>query len=288
LRHMTVRVKQRQMNLYPVSDVQTGAAGVDVEGFAEYVREAVADPIGRLVGIGDYTDSMSPSNRALLDVAEAEGRLYDTSREALTRGAFTMRDEFTTLVEPSIGRWDFLLKGHHKYDYKVHLDDGTWSVRSTDHDIAEYVGAPYLGEAGKQIGSAMVKYVFPARKRGGPEPVLKVYAVHGQGGGGGSFAGPLNQLEKMMRAFTADIYIVAHHHKAVVARAVKLSENDEHETHLRATDSLLVCAGSWMRSYMPNEVTYAEDGLLVPLAIGAPTITVSVKDDDTFKIRAIV
>ena len=287
MRHLTVRVPKRQMNLYPVSDVQTGAAGVDTVAFGEYIQEGVADPLGRFIGIGDYTDSMSPSNRALLDVAEAEGRLYDTSREALSRGAFSMRDEFITLVEPSVGRWDWLLKGHHKYDYKVRLDDGTVSVRSTDHDIAEYVGAPYLGEAGKAIGSAMVKYVFPARKRGGTEPVLKVYAVHGQGGSS-SWAGPLNQLDKMMRAFTADIYIVAHHHKEVAARAVKLSDNPEHPTHLKATDSLLICAGSWMRSYMPDEVTYAEDGLMVPLATGAPIIQVSVKDNDAFKIRALV
>jgi hypothetical protein len=264
-----------------------GAIGVAKEEFREYIEEAIADPFARFIGIGDYTDSISPSNRKILNVNFAKGELYDTPREMFDDAARRYADEFLDLVRGTEGRWDFLLKGHHLHEYIVRQADGTHSLRTTDHDIADALGAPYLGEPGQTIGSAMVKYRLPASHKGGKRPVLKVYAVHGQGGGG-SWAAPFNQLERMMRAFTAHVYIVAHHHKDGAVAAAKLDEDAKAPTKLKATDARLVSAGSWMRSYMPDVVTYAEDGMLVPLAVGAPIIYATPGTRRTFKIRALV
>lgn len=239
-------------------------------------------------GFGSHnTDGMSPSNRRNLLVSFVKGELYDTARDMLDDAAAQQRDEFLRLVAGSEGRWDALLKGHHLWEYVRAYADGTKQLRTTDHDIADALGAPYLGEPGQTIGSAMITYRFPATHKGGKRPLLRVYAVHGQGGGS-TFAGPLNQLERMMRAFTAHVYIVAHHHKDVAAAANRLDEDPKAPTHLVATDTRLVSAGSWMRGYMPNEVTYAEDGMMVPLAIGAPIIYVKPKKRGAFRVRALV
>ncbi len=81
-----------------------------------------------------------------------------------------------------------------------------------------------------------------------------------------------------MRAFIAEIYIIGHHHKSVAARAVRLTEAPKAATSLVADEVLLVGAGSFLRGYMQDEVTYAEKGQMIPLATGAPVIKVEVVD----------
>ena len=116
---------------------------------------------------------------------------------------------------------------------------------------------------------------------------MRMYAVHGQGGGS-TWASPLNQLEKMMRAFNVHVYFTGHHHKSLAAAATKLDADVNHPTQLRATDARIFAGGSWLRGYLPNETTYAEDGLMVPLAVGAPVLRVRRKNDGTFRLRVEV
>ncbi len=288
MRHLQIDVETPEIHIYPVCDVQVGATGVAERYFREYIEDALADPLARFVGVGDYTDSMSPSNRKHLNVAFEKGDLYDTPRAMIESKQMEYADRFLHLVRGTEGKWDFLLKGHHLGEYVVSdPETGKRTLTTTDHHIAEALGAPYLGEPGQTIGSAMVSYRFPPTHKGGRRPILRMYAVHGQGGGG-TFAGPLNQLEKMMRAFNAHIYLVGHHHKAVAAAATKLNEAVGEETHLLATDARMVSAGSWMRGYMPNEVTYAEDGLMVPLAVGGVHITAKSLPKREFRIRVVL
>jgi len=193
--------------------------------------------------------------------------------------------DFLKLVDGTQGRWDFLLKGHHLNEYTIPNGDGSSTIRTTDQDIADAVGAPYLGEPGTSIGAALVSYRFPAPSKGRKRPVLRMYAVHGQSGGG-SLAAPFVQLERMARAFNAHIYFTAHHHKSGSVALVKLHEEPEASTSLKATDSRLVAGGSWLKGYLPDEVSYAEDGLMVPLAVGSTTINVKARANGTFRIRA--
>lgn len=282
MRHLTINVPTRDINLYPISDVQVGAAGANEDGFREHIEYALDDPYARFIGVGDYTDGVSPSNRRALLAAFERGELYDTAREMLVDAAKRQAARFLTLVEGTEGRWDGLLGGHHFFRY---TENG--QVRSTDMDIAEAVGAPYLATPDGGMESAIITYRFPSAIAGGERPFVRVYVVHGQGGGQ-TFAGPLNQLERMARGVTADVYIVAHHHKLVAAGGAKLDENPDAPTSLAATDFRLVGAGSWLRGYMPNESTYAEDGLMSPLAIGAPIVHIHRRRDNTFRIRAEV
>lgn len=282
MKHLTVKIPTDTLRLYPVCDVQIGAPGVDTKGFAEYIQEAADDPVGRLVGVGDYTDGCSPSNRKEFDAAYVKGLMYDTQRDMLDAGSEAQVNAFNNLVAPTVGRWDVLLGGHH-WLYKCKTDNGTVVWRPSDADIADYVNAPYV-EAGSDV---VITYSFPPLKKKGKRPYMRVWLRHLEGSGQ-TFAAPLNQLEKQMRAFNADIYLGGHHHKLVAAGAVKLSEDFKHPTQLKATEARLISAGSWMRSYMPDEVTYAEKAMLVPLATGAPIVTVRRRDDGSFKIRVEV
>ena len=268
MEHLTVPVKGNEVHLYPVCDVQVGGTGVDLRGFQEYIDEAVRDPLARFVGLGDLTDGVSPSNRKALRAAFTKGDLYDTPQRMFADSSAADVQTFLDIVAPTRGRWDFLLEGHHFWEY----EDGK-RLRTSDQDIADFLGCPNLGR-----GSALVSYQF---KQGDP---LLVYARHGEGSGS-SFAAPLNLLEKQMRAFTAHIYLIGHHHKLTAARAVKLDRAPDAETHLAATDSVLVAAGSWLRGFVPGETTYAEAGMLVPLATGAPVIQATRRENGTYRVR---
>lgn len=270
IKHITVKVTGDSLNIYPVCDVQVGAHGVDKDAFQEYIATAAADPVGHIIGVGDYTDGVSPSNRKLLMASFVKGELYDVARDMLDGAAEEQAMVFQAIVQPTVGKWDAVLGGHHYWEYQPRNNQ----IANTDMDIAKFVGAPYVEAA----SLAVVSYVFDKKS------VLRVLVTHGLGGTS-TFAGPLNQLEKLMRAFDAQVYIVGHHHKLVAARAVKLEEDAKAPTKLRATDSVLVGAGSWLRGYMADEVTYAEAGLMVPLATGAPIIRVTKRPNGSFKVR---
>lgn len=268
MRHLTIPVKGTEIHIYPINDVQIGGKGVDLKGFQAHIDDALADPLARFCGVGDYTDGVSPSNRKYLLTGFVRGDLYDTAKDMLDDSGKRQANEFLDIVRPTRGKWDFLQQGHHYWEY---AQDGR--IRTTDDDIAEALRCPNLGNE-----TAIISYQF---KSGRP---LRMFVTHGQGSGE-SFAAPINQLEKQMRAFTADIYLMGHHHKLVAAGAVKLDESPEADTMLAATDARLVAAGSWLRGFLPGESTYAEEGMMVPLVTGAPIINATRRKDGTYKVR---
>jgi len=290
MRHLKIEVKSPELRLYPINDVQLGAAGCDVDAFARYVEESARDEEGMFFGAGDYTDGISPSNRRTLAVAYENGGIYDTLQEMIDDAAHKQTQDFIDIMGPAAGRVPFWLKGHHLYRYKERQFDGTYLVRTTDHDIARALGGVYLGDSEERMSQVLVSFVFPKVKRNRPNPVLTMYAMHGQssGGHGHTYTTPLSVLQRMTATFNADIYFTAHYHKVVAARHVKLHQDPNAKTRLDATDSLLVSGGSWMKSYMPDEVTYAEDGVMSPLAIGTVTMDIKVREDGTFSLRSYV
>jgi len=281
--HKTVNVNTKDITLVPIADVQVGAAGVDTEGFREHVQYALTQPNPRFIGVGDYTDPVSPSNRKLLRAAFVKGELYDSFEDLVREGMQNRVDEFVQLMDGTQGKVDAVLTGHHYYTYTENRG-GKWVLRTTDEDIADQLYADFFGAPDEKQPSMTITYRFPSAVAGEDKPELKVYLRHGQGGGD-SFATPLNQLEKQMRGHEADVYIIAHHHKLVAGKAVKLEENPDSKTLLKATDGLLLASGSWMRGFLRDKVTYAEDGQMVPLAVGAPVVRVHRREDNTFRVK---
>ena len=51
------------MTIFPVCDVQLGAKGADLDGFARSMARAAKDPNAHIIGGGEYTDGVSPSDR---------------------------------------------------------------------------------------------------------------------------------------------------------------------------------------------------------------------------------
>ena len=210
------------------------------------------------VGMGDMADVASPSNREALRAA----RLYDTVRDTLEQGAESTLEELKELLEPTRGRWLGMVEGHHLWPF----EDGT----TTDTRLADFVGCRFLGSAG------LITARLPAEGQH-KQPILKISAWHGEGGGG-TLGAPLSKLERMVGDREADIYMMGHYHKALAAKKPRLGSiggergGDPRIVH---KDLLLVVTGSFMRSYLQGSKRdgragggYAEKAGMSPAALG--------------------
>ena len=244
--------------LMPVGDVQLGAEACDEDRFKRHMEWGM-NHNARFLGMGDYVDVASPSNRAKLRSIE----LYDSVEDALEEAGQKAVERFLKLVKGTEGRWLGMLEGHHYME----LRDGTTS----DTRIAGALGAPFLGSC------AFVRLAF----KGNIRKVVSatIWCHHGQGGGQ-KVSSPLNRLENLMAYFDADIYLMGHQHKKVSAPIDQIYMTRNHPAHLSHRTKIIACTGSFLRGYMEGSKqgagraggTYVEKKMLTPVALGGLVI----------------
>ena len=239
----------------PLGDIQLqqNRDAVDIKGLKRAVDFGVAHNAWFL-GMGDYIDLESPSNRRAL----MQSGVYDSVVDALDAKAEELEDELKDILAPTVGRWLGLLEGHH---YHVHQDGTTSDTR-----LAHFLKAPFLGT------SAYVNLSFTSNKH---TIHHNIWCHHGRAGGK-LLSTPLNQLEQLTKGFDADTYLVGHHHKAVhgVSSRVYPLFVGRTEPTLHHKDIHLACTGSFLKGYVERHKVdgrssglYAERGMMNPLAL---------------------
>lgn len=214
------------------------------------------------IGMGDYVDVMSPTNREKYKQAG----FYDSVQDAMESKATEVEDELMEVLEPTKGRWLGLLEGHHYFPH----DDGT----TTDTRLAQFLGTSYLGTC------AMVQVKFePEGKHAAPS--FTIWAHHGHSGGK-LLSTPLNQLESVLKSFDADVYLVGHHHKKVAGKYPFLKAefgNHGGKPKLVHRNRILACTGSFLKGYQEGsqregraQGSYVEKGMMNPVALGGIAI----------------
>lgn len=213
------------------------------------------------VGMGDYIDFASPSNRQKLRGAA----LYDSAKDVIDRAATVVTDEIAEILSRTSNRWLGLLAGHHYYEF----EDGTTS----DTRLSETLGAPFLGDC------AYVRLSFVDGNHTGS---VLLWAHHGSGNGKSASAG-LTKLEDVAKAFDADIYLMGHTSKRG-ALPINRVEAVFHGAsfRLRHREQWLVNTGCWLRAYREGNKhrgvasgDYVEKAMMRPVSLGAPIITVT-------------
>lgn len=273
----TVELKQpfKAITLRPVSDLQYGAEGVAFETFKRYIREGIADD-SFFIGLGDFLDIASPSNRERLRMAG----LYDSILKGLDNEVENQMDKVMEVLRPTRGRWLGILAGHHYHEF---LDKTTVEDR-----FCESLDAPFLGD------SALIRIIF--KDKGKRQQASCTLLVHHGVGSGQSTTAPLNKLEKLAAYFEADLYMMAHHHKLCTSTISRLSMHDAKKGPiLKARPIYLACTGGYLRGYTQGSRMglrptggYVEKKLLPPVGIGG--IVVSLKpevDEDGFACTEI-
>lgn len=257
--------------IMPISDVQYGVAACDVDRFKRHIQWGV-DHGAYYLGLGDYVDFASPSNRSLLGRAIAGGELYDTVTHALENQAEETLDELEDILAPTIGRWLGLTTGHHGWQFQ----DGT----NTDMRLAGYLQAPYLGDCG--IVNIQFALTPEMKQNHRTRPSFSIWAHHGRGSGQLQSA-PLNKLERMAAAWDGvDVFLMAHHHKKVSTKLQRVrpvfGRNGRHKLVHR--NVILAATGGFLKGYMAGNTdgggrpagTYVEKGMLTPVALGGTVL----------------
>lgn len=259
--------KTKELLVLPLGDIQY--AGDDREVAMGMLKRHIEWGVSQnawFLGMGDYTDAFSPSNRQKLVGAG----LYDTALKSIDKGAKEMVDElYKRALKPSRGRWLGLLEGHHYHRFQ----DGTTS----DHYLAGLLQAKFLGT------SAYVRLVFPRSSEAGSHGEVLVWCHHGAGSST-AVGGPINRIARVAAGFEADIYIMGHMHSkdAKTMDYIHPVFPSTGEPRLVHGTRLFAVSGSFLKGFIPGrkggagmpEGNYAEKGMMNPRQLGAPLIKI--------------
>ncbi len=262
IQHILKVTNGQETIVCPISDIQwTGRPEAIASDHLKAHLAKARDLDAYYVGLGDYIDFASPSNRTRLRNADlydnAETVIQDKARE-LTKQLY---DEY---LRTTAGRWLGLLHGHHYAE----LDGQT-----SDQYLASLLGAAYLGTC------AYVALDFHCS----PDRHGRILLWLHHGVGSGKAAAPITKLETIANYFEADIFIQGHMTKlagAPINRVYPKFCSDKF--CLEHKKMLLVGSGGWSKAYMVGNRRngrphgcYVEQGVMPPTSLGGPFIHIT-------------
>jgi len=257
--------KTPELLIMPIGDIQF--AGDDEEvalGMLKRHLEWGVEHDAWFVGMGDYIDTFSPSNRSRLTGAA----LYDSAVRALDKDAEARVEQlYKRVFKVSKGRWLGLLEGHHFHEFR----DRTTS----DQLLAQKLQAPFLGT------SAYLRLLFRRATEHQTNSIM-LWCHHGVGSG--STAGSaLNRLERISKSFDSDVYLMGHQHTkdAKPLDYVRAVFPNRGAPHLIHSTKLLVVTGSFLKGYVVGRRDgpvprggYVEQKMLNPVSLGGVLVRV--------------
>lgn len=249
--------------IMPLGDIQWNGDPHDVT--LDLLRERIDLGVklnALFIGMGDYTDLTSPSNRQRVKAAG----FYDNFHQALEKTSHKFVEEIYDIFAPTKGRWLGLLSGHHFY----HYEDGTTS----DQELCRLLDAPFLGS------NAIVGLHY-RRPDGGIAGTVNIWAHHGVGGGQ-AIGAVLRKLNNPVRHWDANIFLLGHYTK-MATEPVNYIYTDwkAGEPKLRHITKVLVGTGGFSKGYIErNKIggvpsgTYVEKGMMNPATLGNPIVEI--------------
>ena len=256
--------RKGEVLVLPIGDIQwVGKQGETALKLLKRHIQWGVDNGAWFLGMGDYIDTFSPSNRTRLKGAA----LYDTAMGAIDDMArILVKELYTEALAPSKGRWLGLLEGHHFHEYREGF--------TSDQELCQLLNAPFLGTC------AYVRLVLSHGKSGHMGKIL-IWCHHGYGSGR-RIASPLNVLDQISNYWEADIYLIGHQSKKVAAPLDRCEPVwDSNGCRLIHRTKILACTGGFMRGYMVGSKegniprgNYVEKAVLSPVALGGVLVKI--------------
>lgn len=245
--------------LAPIGDIQYGAGGCDVDKLRRHIEYGIEHG-WYFLGMGDYLDAASPSNREALRVA----RLYESTRDIIDDGIYDKTRELAEILKAE-GRWIAMVRGDHTHTFA----DG----QPSDHLLSRKLQSHYLGTAG-----------FLRIRVAGMKTPLRVWMFHGKKTSGTNPTGLTLEFERLKARFEADLYLMGHAHANYAYRTDRLFAYREGKNFgIGHRDVVCAVTGSFLNGWSYGsrdshgypEGGYVEKGGLAPLPTGAPIINVT-------------
>ena len=251
----------REVRIMPIGDIQAGSPGTDWSRLRRHIQWGV-DHDCWFIGMGDYSDFLSPSNRRAL----RNSGLYDTATDLIERWHDEHLKELTDVLLPTKGRWLGMHEGHHYYEYS----DGT----TTDTRLCQSLEAPFLGTC------SVLRLPFRDGSKHGVDCLI--WGHHGEGGGDD----PLRRLMRVAPGFPQIDIFLQGHNTSIDARPKDVIEFYGGLSGLKARDrtQMFVATGGFMRGYAVGsrigsrgraQGSYVEKAMMRPTAIGGPLIYIT-------------
>lgn len=240
----------------PIGDLQLGSDGIDLDRFKKHIAWGMKHN-AKFIGMGDYIDLLSPSNRAKWKSAA----MYDSVQTAMQERASKLTDDFLQLVKGTEGNWLGLHHGHHYFEF----DDGTTS----DTRIAKALHTSYLGTC------AFTRLRFKA-KTNHRSVTCTLWSHHGNGNGVMPHSA-LNKLYHIMHSFEADIYLIGHQTKKPVVKMPRIYMGENLPYRLVNKNKVLAGTGGFTKGYEQGskhysgayvEGSYVEKAMMAPVSLG--------------------
>lgn len=240
----------KTVKVIPFGDIHHDSPAHCAETFEQFCDYARRQRDVLFLGMGDYFDGYSTSERAII----YNGALHESSRRREEMDARRRIAKLAKQLDFMRGKLIGLLGGNHFSCFP----DGTTS----DQILAGMLGTSYLGAC---CGLRMV-FCKPGRDVGA---AVDIFAHHGRGGGV-TAGGRLNAVEKLTNVCDADIYLMGDNH---ARGALPLGDR----LFLTVGNGNLVVkhktrwigrTGSFLRGYVENEPSYVVDGAMPPANLG--------------------
>jgi hypothetical protein len=261
------KIRRGAFTLSPLGDIQYGSQGCSTSLLKKDV-ERIASKGQFVLGMGDYTDPMSPSNRHALKVASVG--LYESTLDLIDGAVERMVGELAGLLKPIPSKNILGMLG---FDHGWEFQDG----QPSDALLARKLKTEYLGHS-TIVNIHQGDHIRP----------LRVFATHGKGGSVSS-TGKTLHLERLLAAFDVDVVIMGHSHLKYGAPLQRITTKvrKNGETRLYAENKIVGITGSYLKGYESNTTrggwaagSYVERAAMRPVPLGGIQIHANpVKED---------
>ena len=240
--------------LLPFGDVHRSSPMCHVEKWFEWLDWAKRKKRCYLLGMGDYDDLASASERDIL----TDRKLHDSTHQ-------TIEGLYRKHTERLIKELSFfdrkivaLLEGNHYAEFQ----NGTTSTQL----MCEKLHCKYAGV------STFIRLSFiPTMRRKVQRATMNVdiWAHHGKGAAR-LVGGSLNRVEQMAECSTASVFLMGHDHKKSVAMKTRLRLVGPSSGELRLSHDKIILGrtGSFLKGYEDGKVSYVADGAMNPTDLG--------------------
>jgi len=246
-----------EYHVKPLSDVHIGNIGCDINRFKEDIDEINQDPFALWIGGGDYCECINITDKRF----DPQSIHPDYNIKSLSRLVDAQIEDIVFLLKPIAKKCIGFLAGNHEEEIRLR------SQRDAAYDIAKGLGIldKYMGYDG------FIRLIFTRNKH--DSNMVTFYCSHGYGGARKS-GSKINKLEDFAHSFDADIIILAHEHKKIVAPPV-LKLGLDKLGNLIQKKQWAVMSGSYLKGYVQHATTYVEKKGYPPSDLG--TVTIKIK-----------
>ncbi len=241
--------------IIPFGDVHWGDKACDEETFLEDIRWGKGRDDVWYLGMGDYFDALSTSERDIL----GNPALHEATKDDLSDMYRARADAFLDHIDHCKGRIIGMIEGNHF----AKLDSGV----TTTQYMCEKLKCKYLGV----MSAIRLNFVC-----GNQRINYDIIAHHGMGAARLS-GGSLNRVEQMNEGWDADLFLMGHDHKMNASKTARCSLENHARAGLRIVERTVISArtGSYLRGFIKGRACYNADAARRPLPLGGIRIEIT-------------